>query len=152
MDEDSRILLYTTTFLDYFSVFAHQAHQATYRAGPRDDFIEAQPPHLLPVQTLFLWAHVRAGSHEGLGVDAAKRLLAQLCEAHSFQNPGIRASSVTPSWPNCPLGTEQGVYNSRGCYLGQSVCTLHRLLACQVRVTVGDSGLCCCVYVMSFER
>ena len=26
------------------------------------------------------------------------------------------------------------------------------LLACQVRVTVGDSGLCCCVYVTSFER
>ena len=26
------------------------------------------------------------------------------------------------------------------------------LLACQVRVTVGDSGLCCCVCVTSFER
>ena len=25
-------------------------------------------------------------------------------------------------------------------------------LACQVRVTVGDSGLCCCVHVTSFER
>ena len=26
------------------------------------------------------------------------------------------------------------------------------LLACQVRVTVGDSGLCCCVRTTSFER
>ena len=26
------------------------------------------------------------------------------------------------------------------------------LLACQVRVTVGDSGLCCCVCLLSFER
>ena len=26
------------------------------------------------------------------------------------------------------------------------------LYACQVRVTVGDSGLCCCVCVTSFER
>ena len=26
------------------------------------------------------------------------------------------------------------------------------LHACQVRVTVGNSGLCCCVYVTSFER
>ena len=25
-------------------------------------------------------------------------------------------------------------------------------LACQVRVTVGDTGLCCCVCVTSFER
>ena len=30
------------------------------------------------------------------------------------------------------------------------LCTLY-LLACQVRVTVGDSGLCCCVCVTSFE-
>ena len=32
-----------------------------------------------------------------------------------------------------------------------SLCTLY-LLACQVRVTVGDSGLCCCVCVTSLER
>ena len=31
------------------------------------------------------------------------------------------------------------------------LCTLC-LLACQVRVTVGDWGLCCCVCVTSFER
>ena len=32
------------------------------------------------------------------------------------------------------------------------ICTLY-LYACQVnRVTVGDSGLCCCACVMSFER
>ena len=108
----------TATFLDYFSVFAHQAHKVAYRAGPRDDFVEAQPPHLLPVQTLLLRAHVRAGSHEGLGVNAAKCLLAQLCEAHSFQHPGIRAaSSITPSWPNCQLGAGRGMHDSKGCYL-----------------------------------
>ena len=26
------------------------------------------------------------------------------------------------------------------------------LLACQVRITVGDSGLCCCVCMASFDR
>ena len=31
-------------------------------------------------------------------------------------------------------------------HLWWSLCTLY-LFACQVRVTVGDSGLCCCVYV-----
>ena len=31
-----------------------------------------------------------------------------------------------------------------------SLCTLY-LHACQVRVTVGDSGLCCCTYVTYFE-
>ena len=36
-------------------------------------------------------------------------------------------------------------------YVWRSWCTLH-LLACQVRVTVGDSGLCCCVCVTSCER
>ena len=33
-------------------------------------------------------------------------------------------------------------------YLWWSLCTLY-LLACQVRVTIGDSGLCCCAIVMS---
>ena len=32
-----------------------------------------------------------------------------------------------------------------------SLCTLY-LHACQVRVTIGDSGLCCCGCVMYFER
>ena len=36
-------------------------------------------------------------------------------------------------------------------YLWWSLCTLH-LHACQVRVTVSDSGLCCCVRLTSFER
>ena len=36
-------------------------------------------------------------------------------------------------------------------HLWWSLRTLY-LLACQVRVTVGDSGLCCCVCVTSFER
>ena len=36
-------------------------------------------------------------------------------------------------------------------YLWQSLCTLY-LHACQVRVTVGDSGLCCCICVMYIER
>ena len=31
------------------------------------------------------------------------------------------------------------------------LCTLY-LLACHVRITVGVSGLCCCVCVTSFER
>ena len=34
-------------------------------------------------------------------------------------------------------------------YLWWSLCTLN---ACQVRVTVGESGLCCCTCVTSFER
>ena len=36
-------------------------------------------------------------------------------------------------------------------YLWWSLCTLY-LHACQVRGTVGDSGLCCCACVTSFER
>ena len=36
-------------------------------------------------------------------------------------------------------------------YLWWSFCTLY-LHACQVRVTVGDSGLCCCACVTYFER
>ena len=36
-------------------------------------------------------------------------------------------------------------------YLWWSLCTLY-LHACQVRVTTGDSGLCCCDCVMSFKR
>ena len=31
------------------------------------------------------------------------------------------------------------------------LCTLY-LLACQLRVTAGDSGFCCCVCVTSFQR
>ena len=31
------------------------------------------------------------------------------------------------------------------------LCTLC-LHACQVRVTLGDSSLCCCIYVTDFER
>ena len=34
---------------------------------------------------------------------------------------------------------------------GGSLCTLY-LHACQVRGIVGDSGLCCCVCVRSFEH
>ena len=40
-------------------------------------------------------------------------------------------------------------------YLWWSLCTLYSctlyLLACQVRVTIGDSCLCCCVCVTSFD-
>ena len=36
-------------------------------------------------------------------------------------------------------------------YLWRSLCALH-LLACQVRLTVDDSGLSCCGCVMSFKR
>ena len=36
-------------------------------------------------------------------------------------------------------------------YLWWSLCTLY-LHACQMRVTIGDSGLCCCICVMCFER
>lgn len=36
-------------------------------------------------------------------------------------------------------------------YLWWSLCILYRL-ACQARVTVGDSGHCCCVCVMSFAN
>ena len=36
-------------------------------------------------------------------------------------------------------------------YFWWSLCTLY-LLACQVRVTVGDSGLCCCTCDTYFER
>ena len=41
------------------------------------------------------------------------------------------------------------INSNRGTYFWWSLCTLY-LLACQVRVTVGDSGLCCCVCVTSF--
>ena len=36
-------------------------------------------------------------------------------------------------------------------YLWWSLCTLH-LHACQVKLTVGDSGLCCCTCVTYLER
>ena len=36
-------------------------------------------------------------------------------------------------------------------YLWWSSCTLY-LLACQMRVTVRDSGVCCCVHLTSLER
>ena len=36
----------------------------------------------------------------------------------------------------------------RGCTFGVYV----PCIACQVRVIVGDSGLCCCTCVLSFER
>ena len=36
-------------------------------------------------------------------------------------------------------------------YLWWSLCALY-LHACQVRVTVGDSGLCCCTCVAYFEH
>ena len=35
-------------------------------------------------------------------------------------------------------------------YLWWSLCTLY-LHACQMRVTIGDSGLCCCTCIMYFE-
>ena len=41
--------------------------------------------------------------------------------------------------------------SARQMYLWWSLCSLC-LLACQVRVSIGDSGLCCCVCVTSFER
>ena len=37
-------------------------------------------------------------------------------------------------------------------YLWWSLCTLPRLLACQVRITAGDWGLCCWVHVTSFAH
>ena len=37
-------------------------------------------------------------------------------------------------------------FNTLGTYLWWSLCTLY-LHACQVRFTVGDSGLCCCTCV-----
>ena len=40
--------------------------------------------------------------------------------------------------------------NTKKMYLWQSLCTLY-LLKCQVRITVGDSGLYCCTYVTYFE-
>ena len=36
-------------------------------------------------------------------------------------------------------------------YLSRRLCTLH-LHACQVRVTISNSGLCCCTCVMYFEH
>ena len=36
-------------------------------------------------------------------------------------------------------------------YLWWSLCTLY-LHACQARVTIGDSGLCCCISVTYFKR
>ena len=40
---------------------------------------------------------------------------------------------------------------SKRMYLWWSLCILY-LHACQVRVTVGDSGLCCCAWATSFKR
>ena len=45
-----------------------------------------------------------------------------------------------------------GVQSLEECWRGWwSLCTLY-LHACQVRVTVGDSGLCCCTLVTYFFR
>ena len=40
--------------------------------------------------------------------------------------------------------------STQSMYLWWSLCTLY-LLACQVKAIVGDSGLCCCVCVTSFQ-
>ena len=49
----------------------------------------------------------------------------------------------------CPLHLYTEVHLRM--YLWWSLCTLY-LHACQVRVTVGDSGLCCCTCVTYFEH
>ena len=62
-------------------------------------------------------------------------------------------------WSLCRGCTYGGVYVEdvplaefmQRMYLCWSLCTLY-LHACQVRVTVGDSGLCCCNCVTSFGR
>ena len=51
----------------------------------------------------------------------------------------VNASNI-----NCIRGTSM--------YIWWSLCTLLYLHACQVRVTVGDSGLCCCTCVTYFQR
>ena len=52
-------------------------------------------------------------------------------------------------WSLCPLYLPSSAEHER-MYLWWSLCPLY-LLACQVRVTAGNSGLCC-VCVTSFER
>ena len=37
-------------------------------------------------------------------------------------------------------------------FLWWSLCTLYKLHACQVRVTIGNSDICCCTCVTSFKR
>ena len=50
-----------------------------------------------------------------------------------------------------PTTTTTTTKNPQRMYLWWCLCTLY-LHACQVRVTVGDSGLCCCTCVLYFER
>ena len=63
-----------------------------------------------------------------------------------LNNNWCLCTPVSPSMPEM-----EDIYATGGHYFKVSLFTLY-LLACQVRVTIGDSGLCCCVCVTSFER
>jgi len=69
--------------------------------------------------------------------------------------PQMRSSPNVPGLPMLLLLPDLSVsllFNQTfGMYLSRSLFTLY-LLTCQVRVDVGDSGLCCYVRVASFER
>ena len=54
-----------------------------------------------------------------------------------------------PASPTVTLTRQAGKYKVHPGGVYASCISLH---ACQVRVTVGDSGLCCCACVMYFEH
>ena len=58
------------------------------------------------------------------------------------------SSAVTLIWHACKYEVHKLHLKM---YLRWSLCTLY-LHACQARVTVGDSGLCCCTCVTYSER
>ena len=82
-----------------------------------------------------------------------------LCNLHQLPND-IQSSRrqltavVRFCWRPSPNALRYGIYATGGhpflrMYLWWSLCTLY-LHACQVRVTVGNSGLCCGTYVTYF--
>ena len=74
-------------------------------------------------------------------------------QSESRDGVGVEESLVLRWTQQLAAGLEVGsesFFFLRMC-LWWSLCTLC-LLACQVRVTVGGSGFCCCVCATSFER
>ena len=63
---------------------------------------------------------------------------------------GTRPRALVQNQYTRELITARKTSHNQRMYLWQSLCTLY-LHACQVRVTVGGLGLCCCVCVTSFK-
>ena len=77
----------------------------------------------------------------------------RMCPMRRMRDSQNVSHGETETHRMCPMGRARDcALRSKSCHwILVELCTLY-LLTCQVRVTVGDSGLCCCyVCVASFE-